>query len=164
MKIKELIYEMVLSAVGDISCDYDQITTGIDEYIEDNGFDRLNDSFSSSVIESVIKTNLADKLSMPPESIALYFSNYRLIEKIRVLNNQSLALAKAVTHGENPAESFKIEELEKAFDEYTREVYAKENLKKMLDSQISEIILNLDYAKAKSSVYSRRLRDLEAKP
>lgn len=164
MNVKELIYEMVLSAVEDKTFDYEQITAGIDEYIKDNGFDRLNDSFSSSVIESVIRTNLANILSMSPESIALYFSNYRLIEKVRVLNNQSLALAKAVAHGERPSESFKIEELEKTFDEYIKEVYAKENLKKILDSQIAEIIINLDYAKKKSSVYSRRLRDSEVKP
>ena len=159
MDIKEVVRERVLSAVGDYDTDMDKLIDGIDEYIADNGFCGLAGKFDDAVIREVIYNNLASRLAGPKKEIFLFFSNYKLIENIRVINNRTLKLAKDSQHSERGAELSTIQEIERDFENCMQEVYQIEGLQDILRLQISEIILNIDYAKKASPYLSRRLRD-----
>lgn len=161
MNIKQFVEEMILSSVSRVDFDMPQLANGIDAYIEDNGFHALEDRFEDTVIKNVISNNLAVLLSRPAEEIVLYFSNYGLIERIRLINNRSLKLANEKRHGKDIENSDSVDELEAELENCLREVYRIKGLQNILQTQISEIILNLDYANNSSSGLSQRLSNLE---
>lgn len=161
MDTKKLVRELVLSSIGNVNCDMSRLTDGIDAYAEDNGFQALDGSFSKEIIQRVVSNNLDDRLSRPAGEIVLYFSNYRLIEQIRLINNKSLKIAKERIHSDGIGNEKSIADLERQFESCLREVYKTEGLQQMLQIQISEIILNLDCAKNPSQALSRRIRDAE---
>ncbi len=161
MSTRELVRKMVLSSIGDVDFDEEKLTAGVDAYTEDNGFTALDDSFSEEIISKVVSNNLAERLSRPAGEIVLFFSNYRLIEQIRIINNKSLKLARERIHGDGNENEESIADLGEEFEDCLREVYKTDGLEQMLQVQISDIILNLDYAKKPSEALSRRARDAE---
>ena len=161
MDAKELVRKLVLSSVGNTDCDMEKLTDGIDAYTEDNGFQLLDGSFDEDTIQRVVSNNLADRVSRPAGQIVLYFLNYRLIEQMRLINNKSLKIAKERIHSDGNGDEESIADIERQFEGCLREVYKTEGLQQMLQIQISEIILNLDFAKNPSKALSRRARDAE---
>ncbi len=97
MDIIKYVEDTVFSAVGDADYDREKITNGIKAYVEDNGFLNLNGAFNDDIIKKLISNNLASHLSGQTTESVLFFSNYRLIERIRILNNKTLILAKEMT-------------------------------------------------------------------
>lgn len=160
MDIREYIHVTILSHIGENRFNRTKLEKGIDTYIADNGFCKLEAAFSDKVIENVIKNNLGYLLSGSQETTILFFSNYENIEKIRLLNNESLEMAKRAEETNFQIESERVSELEDRFEKLLKEIYCEEGLSNMLKTQISEIILNLDYAKKISPYYSKKMRDM----
>jgi hypothetical protein len=163
MRINELVRAIVVPAIG--ACDYDPdaINKGITAYARDYGFEELSAKFSESVIQKVIRSNLSQVLNMRAESIVLFFSNYQIIEKVRIVNNQSLALADRVRTGDKVSPD-EIQTLETKFENCMVEVCGIEGLREFLDIQISDIILNIEFAKGATMRYSHRLCSVEGDP
>ena len=162
MSIDDLVKEKVFPAISKCDYDPDAICRGVAAYAYDNGFYELESKFSENVIQRVINNNLAPVMDMQPESIALSFENYHLIKRVRMINNQSLALADAVRTG-HKASSDELSKIETEFDDCMTEVCNVPGLREFLNVQISEIILNIDYAKGESTNLSQRLNSIEGK-
>lgn len=160
MHITEFIHGAVLPAIQ--NCDYvpESVLDGIDAYARDNGFFELDGEFPDTVIQGVILNSLRPLLALPKEHIVLFFSNYRLIEKVRLINNRSLALAKAACRGA-PNASGDVQKLEADFDDCMNEVCRIDGLRDFLNVQISEILLNIDFAKETMPYYGQRLHGLK---
>ena len=162
MCIDDLVKENVISAISKCDYDPDAIGRGVAAYAYDNGFYELEARFSENVIRRVIKNNLSPVLDMQPDSVALFFENYHLIKRVRMINNQSLALADAVRTGHKTSPD-ELSRIETEFDDCMAEVCSVQGLREFLNVQISEIILNIDYAKGESSNLSQRLNSIEGK-
>ena len=157
MDIQNYVREEVFAAIGDASCDPDRVIAGVDAYTEDNGFMALAGDFDDSVIRQVIRTDLEGHRLAPGKETALYFANYRLIERVQVVNNRSLTLS--LENGTADPEA--VSDIEKEFDECMREISREDGLYDMLEVQISEIVLNLERARKGTGGMSRRSRDTE---
>lgn len=160
MIIESFIKEIVFNAIENCNYDPTTVSNGICSYAQRHGFHELKTKFTDSVIKRVIVNSLTPIMSMKPDAITLYFSHYSLIERLSLLNNQSLIIANAKRAGKyvNDDEILKIEE---AFDDCMKTVCQEQGLRELLDIQISEIILNIDYAKGVSSHMGQRLNSLE---
>ena len=157
MDIIKYVQDIVLNAVE--ACDYDDasLLAGIETYIKANGFARLSGQFSDEVIRKTVSSNLNSVMPAKPEEVVLYFSNYELIERVRLLNNQSLKLARQKLDGKEAVRSVELNSLEEKLDEYSRQINGTDGLYEFLKPQISEIVLNIDYAKDKSPYVGQRL-------
>lgn len=158
--IKAYVCEIILSAISEKEYDKEALITGIDSYISDNGFMELNASFNDDVIRKVITNNLASRLSGTPTDIVLFFSNYELIKRIKILDNKALKYASEVSRN-NDVNYEEICELDKQLEKYICEVNGNPGLYGMLRERITEIILNLDFAKKTSPYMSQRLKNME---
>ncbi len=156
MNIKKYVYNAVIDAIRD--CDYEpeMVSDCVEAYIKNNGFYELDGRFNDSVIQRVVGSNLAPVLAMSHQSIAIFFSFYPLIEQVKLINNKSLALAAAVRDGHS-ASLEEVQSLEAELDACVAEVCKSEKLHQFLNGQISEILLNIDYAKGVSTQMGQRL-------
>lgn len=163
MDIRAFVHDVILSVVEGVLCDQRKFMEGIDAYIGKNAFYELEQSFDDLVTQRVIENNLSDILERDPKEIVLFFSNYLLLEDIRMINNKSLAFAKKAAQENETIPISEILDVENQFQHLLKEVYQSDELTFMLKSQISEIVLNLDHAKQASPYYGRRLRDVVIK-
>jgi hypothetical protein len=159
MNIEEYVRSSVIPVIRGSNYDLDALNGGIVAYTHYNGFYDLDSRFSENVIQRVIQNNLASVLTMQPKDIVLFFSNYSLIESVKLVNNRSLALADSVRTGKQVL-SDDIRKVEKEFEKYMLEVCKISGLREFLGEQISEIILNIDYAKGVSHQFSQRLSSI----
>ena len=160
MDIYNYVYDRVFAAIEGMDYDTEALRAGMDAYANDNCFEALTGKFSDSVIQSVIDSGIKPLLAGPKRDLILFFSNYKLIEEIRLLNNRSLRLA-TEKMAEGSCDPSAVRDMEKSFEEIVWRVYLVEGLGDYLTLQMSEIISNLDYAKGTSDSVGYRLGDLE---
>lgn len=159
MNIEEYVSTAVLAKLDEIDFDADKLKAGIAKYVEDQAFRELDGKFSESVMKSVIQNNLAPLLASPPSEICLFFSNYSTIQGLKLIDNQALALAKASRLSGKPCSPDTLAALELRLDACLQHVYGDPELQRILKMQVSEILLNIDYAKYPSHVMSQRLKE-----
>ena len=159
MDIKNYVREAVFSLIGDTACDPDRVIAGIDAYTDDNGFAAMAGDFDDTVIRQVVRMDLEGHRFGTGKEAALYFSNYRLIEKVRILSNKALKLSLV----KEAADPHILVELERELEECLREVGLEDGLYDMLEMQFSEIVLNLDHVRKGTDSVSQRKRDAEVR-
>lgn len=160
MYIYELVQAIVIPAINGCDYDPDAVFSGITAYAHNNGFYELGSRFSEGVIRNIIKNNLSPILDMKSENIALFFSNFQLIERVRIINNQSLAIADWVRTGHEAAPD-ELQKIEAEFDDCMFKVCSIQGLWSFLNVQISEIVLNIDFVKGATKRFSQRLNSIE---
>lgn len=116
--------------------------------------------YDDTLIAKVITNNLTDRLSKSGKEIVLFFSNYRLIETMRLIDNKTLKLARNRAHSVQVAGT-ELAEAEKQFESCLKEVYKVQGLPEMLRTMLSEILLNIDSAKGVSPCCSQRFNDAQ---
>ena len=157
MDINKYVQDVILHAVEACAYDKASLLAGIDAYIKANGFAQLSGQFSDEVIKKTASSILNSVMPAKPEEVVLYFSNYELIERVRLLNNQSLKLARQKLDGKEAVNTTELNRIEEKLDEYMRQINGIDGLYEFLNLQISEIVLNMDYAKGRAPYAGQRL-------
>lgn len=159
MNIEEYVSAAVLAKLDEIDFDADKLRAGIAEYVDDQAFRELEGRFSESVMKSVIANNLSPLLTSPASEICLFFSNYMTIQELKLIDNQALALAKESRLSGKSCSPDALAAIESSLNTCLQHVYGDPDLQRMLKKQVSEILLNIDYAKCPSHVMSQRLKE-----
>ena len=95
MDIYEYIKDKVLSAIGDADYDRGKMYSGIMEYAESYGYFGPVDFAEPKTIKKAIDLDLERLLSKPKDEVIMFFSNYGLIEDVKLLAIYALDLAVA---------------------------------------------------------------------
>lgn len=125
------------------SCDQEKLKKGIEEFIQDNGFYLALKDFERSVVDAHFEKRARDLADRYAGNTGLFFENYELIEKARVITNRIHANVLAIRHGEyvNPEEIASIKE---EFKSSITEITAIKGLREFLVLMISEGLADLE--------------------
>lgn len=158
IRVEEYLYSKLSEHLQDVGFDTERVKNGIHEFSEDNGFEALNGKYEDRIITKVLDDSIALLMEMPPEDTALYFSEYALLGRVKLLENRTLEIAKAKAEGKVvPAED--VANLEKELSEISSLIGEKPGVYEKVRNQMSEIVLNLDCASGQSNNMSLHMRD-----
>ncbi|MBQ6610440.1 MAG: hypothetical protein IJH70_08390 [Oscillospiraceae bacterium] len=153
----EYLFDRVLARLGDQPCDREALYLGAREYLKDNFGGSLSEGGQSESIRKMLDRRLEALFCMPEREIAQYFTHYRLMEDMRILENKTLALAEAAQRGDTAP--FCANALEEEFEALLQQVQEDPMLYEKLAGRISEIVLNLDSAKGGYGFEGQKLHD-----
>lgn len=124
-------------------CDQEKLSEGIEKFIQDNGFNLAVKGFERSIVDAHIKKRAEDLADRYAGNTALFFENYELIERTRVVTNRIHANVLAMRHGEyvNPA---MIAPIKEEFNNCIAEITAIKGLREFLALKISEGLADLE--------------------
>ena len=156
MNIVDYIYKKVILSSDSASYDANKLRRGITCFSSDNGFEKLNVGYSEAVIKRVVDNALFSILSMRKEWICVYFENYELVEAFRMFSNKVLSTACKTFEGK-PKSSDALLKLEGSLSDYLNKIYAIPELSQFMAQNISDCVMDLDYATGSTEQMSIRM-------
>ena len=157
MKIEKMIYDVIKSKIRQMKYNENALFDGIIAYAADNRIELLVEKMQAAgknpaaAVEMFIKpiTNLS------PEAIIAYFVQYQPLKEFRQISNQ---IFEAVRHF-HATKEVKVElvVLEDRLKALAAKLYYDPTLKNMLDMELSENMLDINYMRGETDKLSLRL-------
>ena len=156
MKTELIILEMLQDRTKDKITISDALMDGIAMYVSENHLSEFDTGDDEST-KKILALYLEPIMNMPAQMIISYFENYQLITDFKMVSNQifDMAFQRSKSGIDVPLAS--IEEVGTRANNVIARICTDSTLKKWLESEISDLILDLDYVKGKSDAYSIRL-------
>ncbi len=156
MKTELIILKMLQEKSQDNNIISDALMDGIAMYVSENhlsAFDTGDDEHT----RIVLNLYLEPLMDMPVQMIIKYFENYKLITDLKMISNQVFDMSFQRLKNGVITPPISIAEVEAKANNLIARTCADSTLKKWLESEISDLILDLDYLSGKSNAYSIRL-------
>lgn len=156
MKNETIILGCLKKHISGLQEDKECFLDGISEYAKDNKMDALlKDERSDEAVEFLTSTFLEPFFQMPVNMVQAYFENYALTKEFKMLSNTVLDLARKKSITDN------IVLLPKDIEERTTccisKIYSIGALEESFATEISDVIMEMDYVKGKTDKLSIRL-------
>lgn len=156
MKIETIILGCLKKHISGLQEDKECFLSGISEYAKDNKMDGLlKEERSVETAEFLTSTFLEPFFQMPVNMVQAYFENYALTKEFKMLSNTVLDLARKKSMTDN------IVLLPKDIEERTTccisKIYSIGALEESFATEISDVIMEMDYVKGKTDKLSIRL-------
>lgn len=156
MKIETIILGCLKKHISGLQEDKECFLSGISEYAKDNKMDGLlKEERSVETAEFLTSTFLEPFFQMPVNMVQAYFENYALTKEFKMLSNTVLELARKKSMTDN------IVLLPKDIEERTTccisKIYSIGALEESFATEISDVIMEMDYVKGKTDKLSIRL-------
>ena len=156
MKIETIILGCLKKHISGLQEDKECFLNGISEYAKDNKMDGLlKDEQSVETAEFLTSTFLEPFFQMPVNMVQAYFENYALTKEFKMLSNTVLDLARKKSMTDN------VVLLPKDIEERTTccisKIYSIGALEESFATEISDVIMEIDYVKGRTDKLSIRL-------
>lgn len=156
MKIELIVLQLLQNRILGLETVSDNFMDGISVYIKENGlsaFEMDNDESQMRILELYLEP----LMGMPASVIVPYFENYQLVKQFKLLSNQILELAISKAEGKDKTSDINIEKIENDINDCIAKICSNDLLKRQLETEVSDLILNLDYLKGKTEFYSSQV-------
>ena len=126
--------------------------------MKENGLEKeYADIQNKDVAEKMMRLYLKPITSMPPEKMITYFENYSLIKDFRELSNRIFSLAEKKMAGLK-VDQDTVNEVRTKYNNLISSLLDDAVLAESLESEVSEVKMDITYLEGKSNNTSIRLR------
>lgn len=158
MEVTRLIYNIIMDNCCDIQVNERALINGIKAYVKENGLEKeYADIQNKDVAEKIIRLYLKPITSMTSERMVTYFENYSLIKDFKELSNRVFRLAEKKKAGLKIDQNSVIEVRTK-YNNIISSLLDDAVLAETLESEVSEVKMDIVYLESKSSSTSIRLQ------
>ena len=156
MKIETIILGCLKKHISGLQEDKECFLNGISEYAKDNQMDALlTDEHSVETAEFLVSTFLEPFSQMPVNTVQAYFENYALIKEFKMLSNTVLDLARKKRMTDDAV--VLPTDVEERTTCCISKIYSMGALEESFATEISDVIMEMDYVKGKTDKLSIRL-------
>lgn len=157
MNIERELYELVRENIQEGQELSPDVVDGIIAYANANGLPALLSGLSDDVARLSLRSFMEPILDMPSDNIVTYFQSYRMISSFKLLSNRILEQARRKSKGFS-ADAAVLDELEPQLAEHVSALRQDSELGQTYAQEISDCLMDLDYAAGRTSNISLRLR------
>lgn len=158
MEVTRLIYNIIMDHCYDNKVSESALISGVKAYVKENGLEKeYADIQNKDVAEKMMRLYLKPITSMPPEKMITYFENYSLIKDFRELSNRIFSLAEKKKAGLK-VDQDTVNEVRTKYNNLISSLLDDAVLAESLESEVSEVKMDITYLEGKSNNTSIRLR------
>ena len=154
MSVEEIIYNYIFEERHIEYSDKKKLEQGIIHYVEDNGLDAMSKNMDDVQKRQLIEAFIEPMFNVSEEA-RVYFENYDLLMKLKLLSNRLLDIAEMTYRGRST--DVDVAQLKDELSYIVDQMYNDESLRKSVDLEVSECLLDLDYIMGITDKMSIRL-------
>ena len=154
MSVEEIIYNYIFEERHIEYSDKKKLEQGIIHYVEDNGLDAMSKNMDDVQKRQLIEAFIEPMFNVSEEA-RVYFENYDLLMKLKLLSNRLLDIAEMTYRGRST--DVDVAQLKDEISYIVDQMYNDESLRKSVDLEVSECLLDLDYIMGITDKMSIRL-------
>ena len=156
MNVEREIYELLRQKVHNERLISEDTCEGIRAYALSSGLDKKLAALPDSTANTILQTFMKPVMDMPEDKVIEYFRTYPVISEFHILSNRIFDAAKDKKNG-RCAEWSDLQALEKELALFMQAILKDRALKQTLDHELSDCLMDLDFAMGKTNKLSLRL-------